>query len=626
MAWMLLEFSIFTKRAYLPPIPMRLVDKWGSTVTSYGGYIAIPVRRILFFFCSLGDEDFFLCSKVRKFNLVHISTSLLIPVLIIMLDLWSSRHRSNQQRRCNIALVVASLFLCLQQLPGTIAGFVKYDLILEPTPELVRFFDGYLRGPGFIDLGSLNFTAVSPAIHAAATDDDFRLFAGTEWLDDSVVDVAIFRLPEECAHKQSGCDWPSLGVGKRAPNGGLLWCCNDGAAALHLCNFSSYGRLLVVDGKFQGNHREIVIPRKGNVSTHMKYGKMDQKESGHYVVLFANCNDYGREILVNGVLVWKSVHGYLPGELYGFVFMNFTFAVVYLVLWFWYGYAMKVNYAHRIEIEKWIMLAISLGLLERFFLTLFYLHWNVEGSRSTFIFGTGKITGVLKQGISRCLIVMASLGWGVVRDSRVTTKLIIVVLGSAYIIVSAWWDSMVTFHPQVLITLLHTKEQKIVFVLLFLSQLFTFIFIFWTFCALNNTAFYLKFMNQTHKLGRFNKLRCLCLFSILFAIIWFVFLGVNKVAKEHLWVIHAGSEINYLFLLVGVAYLWKPNPNMHEYANVMELPSMGADGENGLELTPSAANGGSEDFGNGKNGFHDKNNEGFHDDLDNCHDGRFQIT
>jgi hypothetical protein len=149
-----------------------------------------------------------------------------------MLDLWSSRHRSNQQRRCNIALFVVSLLLSLQQLPGTIAGFVKYDLILEPTPELVRFNDGYLRGPGFIDLGLLNFTAVSPVIHAAATDDDFRLFAGTEWLNDSVVDVAIFRLPEECAHKQSGCDWPSLGVGKRAPNGGLLWCCNDGAAAL----------------------------------------------------------------------------------------------------------------------------------------------------------------------------------------------------------------------------------------------------------------------------------------------------------------------------------------------------------------------------------------------------------
>jgi Lung seven transmembrane receptor len=364
----------------------------------------------------------------------------------------------------------------------------------------------------------------------------------------------------------------------------------------------------------------------------MKYGKMDQKESGHYVVLFANCNDYGREIHVNGVSVWKSVHGYLPGELYGFMFMNFTFTVVYLVLWFWYGYAMKVNYAHRIEIEKWIMLAITLGLLERFFLTLYHLHWNFEGSQSTFIFESGKITGVLKQGISRCLIVMASLGWGVVQDSHVTTKLIIVVLGSAYTIVSAWRDSMVTFHPQDFITLSHSKVEKIVFVLLFLSQLITFIFILWTFCALNNTALYLKIMNQTHKLGRFNKLRCLCLFSVLFAIIGVVLVGVNKVndgwlvAEEHLWVIDAGSEINYLFLLVGVAYLWKPNPNMHEYANVMELLSMGEDRENGLELTPSAADGGSDDFGNGKNGFHDKNNEVFHDDLDNCHDGRFQIT
>jgi Lung seven transmembrane receptor len=570
----------------------------------------------------------------------YIYSNSLLVVLLIMRDLWMNHHR---QRRCIIAFVVAILS-CLQQLPSTEAGFVEYELLLEPTPEFVHYNDGYVRGPGFIDLGSLNFTAASPAFSGAATDDSVgddgnRMLAALGDAD-SVVDVAIFRLPSECAHKRVGCDWTSLGVGKRTPDGSLRWCCNEEAAALNLCsggNATSYGRLLLVDGKFKGNHREIVIPREGVVTKQMKYGKMEEKESGSYVVLFANCNAYGREVLVKGESVWKSVHGYLPGELYGFMFFYISLTVVYLVLWVWYGYAMKVNSAYRIEIEKWVMLAISLGLLEMIFRTLDYVQWNAEGYRSTFIIWVGVLTGVLKQGISRCLIVMVSLGWGVVRDSLGSTIRIIVVLGAAYIIVSALRDLMIIFALEDVNTLSLTEETKIFNVIRILSLLIAaidVIFILWILDALNNTVLYLETMNQTRKLERFNKLRCLFMFSILFAAVWAVFTVVDSVndeglvAEEHAWAIDAASEVNYLFLLVGVAWLWKPNPNAQEYAYVMELPSMGVDGENELELTgvvPSAADSddGSEDF-NGKNGFHDKS--GFHDDPDDGHDGRFQIT
>ena len=59
-------------------------------------------------------------------------------------------------------------------------------------------------------------------------------------------------------------------------------------------------------------------------------------------------------------------------------------------------------------------------------------------------------------------------------------------------------------------------------------------------------------------------------------------------------VLAAAMELNYIFVLLGVAILWRPQENAKEYAYVMELPALGAneDGENELELTgvvPSAA-------------------------------------
>jgi len=120
----------------------------------------------------------------------------------------------------------------------------------------------------------------------------------------------------------------------------------------------------------------------------------------------------------------------------------------------------------------------------------------------------------------------------------------------------------------------------------------------WILDALNGTMMYLDNMNQTRKLGRYLKLRTLFLFAILFAVVWAVFSLVNTydeegiVREEHEWIVDAATEVNYLFVLIGVAWLWKPNPSAKEYAYVMELPAMGGDGEgNELELTghvPSA--------------------------------------
>lgn len=415
--------------------------------------------------------------------------------------------------------------------------------------------------------------------------------------------------------------------------------------ALGLCRNETLGRLLLDDVLFTGNHREVTIPNEGEVTEAIKYGKMEETESGTYVVLFANCNLRGREIFVDGESVWKSKHGYLPGELYGFMCFYVVVTIVYLILWTMYGCAMKVNAAHRIEIEKWIMLAISLGLLEMIFRSLDYFIWNVHGYRSTFIIYIGVLTGVLKQGISRCLIVMVSLGWGVVRDTLGSKMRLIVLLGATYIAISAARDLLIIFVLEDLGTISTSEEVKMVTVVQVLTLLISaidVIFILWILDALNNTVIYLESMNQTRKLERYNKLRCLFMFSILFAAIWAVFTLVDSVndeglvAEEHAWAIDAATEVNYLFVLIGVALLWRPNPNAQEYAYVMELSGDGGNGENEIELSgvvPSAADsddGDDDDNNNNYNDDYNRNgrngNKGYNDDDIDGPDGRFEIS
>ena len=61
-------------------------------------------------------------------------------------------------------------------------------------------------------------------------------------------------------------------------------------------------------------------------------------------------------------------------------------------------------------------------------------------------------------------------------------------------------------------------------------------------------------------------------------------------------------ELNYVFVLLGVAILWRPMENAKEYAYVMELPAMNSDDDDGvteMELSgvvPSAADDDDEDI------------------------------
>ena len=572
----------------------------------------------------------------------------------------------------------ASLLL-LSFIPIVYGGLVDYAMIMEPTDAEVHYNDGYIVAPGFIDLGSLTFTAVSPVYDlfggGTAYDDETTGGEGDEDNDDdddqrahhqqhqkhrhhrktqkrqqqgdtttaasTVVDIVIFHLPQKCANLKNGCDWPDLGVGKHIEDEkkSSRWCCSDETVALGLCRNETLGRLILDDSLFTGNHREVIIPNEGDFTDTIKYGKMEETESGMYVVLFANCNVRGREVYVEGESVWKSKHGYLPGELYGFMYFFVIITIVYLVLWALYGCSMKFNAAYQIGTEKWIMLAISLGLMEMIFRSLDYFIWNMHGYRSTFIIWIGVITGVLKQGISRCLIVMVSLGYGVVRDTLGSTMRWIVVLGASYIAIFATRDLLIMIVIEDFGTISTNEEIKMINV----AQLLTLviaaidvIFILFIFYSLNNTVIYLDSMNQTPKLERFKKLRCLLVISIVFAVILAIFayvVGVNDeglVAEEHLWAIDAVTEVNYLFVLIVVAL-----SNAQEYAYVMELSAEGSNGENEVELSdvvPSAADSDdaaddgknicSNDYSrNGRNG-----NKGCNDNDMEGPDGRFEMS
>jgi hypothetical protein len=188
-----------------------------------------------------------------------------------------------------------------------------------------------------------------------------------------------------------GCDWPDLGIGARTEDGVIRYCCSNDAIDLGLCQGSQYGRLIMDATKFSGKHRYKNVPAAGEFDEQLKYGRFEQKsDSGKYVLAMANCNDEGRPVKVKGHTIWKSVHGYLPADLFGLMYFFAALTIIYFFMLAWYGITMRLHEESTIPIQRWIFGTICLGTLELFFRTGDLFVWNEDGTRFWFAFYVGK--------------------------------------------------------------------------------------------------------------------------------------------------------------------------------------------------------------------------------------------
>merc|ERR1712087_151256 len=116
---------------------------------------------------------------------------------------------------------------------------------------------------------------------------------------------------------------------------------------------------------------------------------------------------------------------------------------------------------------------------------------------------------------------MVSLGWGVVRDELGSVMKRIHFLGGLYIVGALVCDIMTVVAYTEVQKLSQEEEQElfdVVSILRIIIAVIDVIFYIWIIDSLNATMEYLESMNQNSKLLRYLRLRCILLFSILFAV------------------------------------------------------------------------------------------------------------
>ncbi|CRG97728.1 conserved Plasmodium protein, unknown function [Plasmodium gallinaceum] len=295
-----------------------------------------------------------------------------------------------------------------------------------------------------------------------------------------------------------------------------------------------------------------------------------------YALFLSNCLDSKNyELELHGNIHILNQYGYLPGDkiskLNLYVFCMITYSI-YLLTWI---YLLIKNKKFTIKIQIWILVCIFLYLMENFFLFLYFLVYNLYAKVNNHLLFLSVCSSILKNVCSYLLILLGSLGWGLViptLDRKTFTK--IKVLFFFFII----FDFIKQFID------LHFSDSQIntvyfLFCIIPVTIIYFIIYL-WVFTSTSKIIIQLNEDKQYEKLNMFKKFFNVLIFTLIFSIIaFFIDIIVIVYVDNTVWSLKcyiSEGIISFLFLIILTAMmiLFKPSDRLKRISHFTEIGDM----------------------------------------------------
>ncbi|KAK9289299.1 hypothetical protein L1049_007454 [Liquidambar formosana] len=307
--------------------------------------------------------------------------------------------------------------------------------------------------------------------------------------------------------------------------------------------------------------------------------------TGMYYLYFMFCDPQLEGTLIKGRTVWKNPDGYLPGKMAPLMTFFGFMSLAYLVLGLIWFLRFVQFWKDIILLHYHITAVIALGMCETALWYFEYENFNSTGSRPLGVTLWAVTFTAVKKTLSRLLLLVVSMGYGVVRPTLggITSKVLL--LGLIYFVAS---EALELVEHLGNINDFSGKTK------LFLVLPVTFLdacFILWIFSSLSRTLEKLQIRKSMAKLELYRKFTNSLAIFVLLSIAWigyeFYFNASDPLSElwKIAWIIPAFWTLLAYSLLVVICVLWAPSRNPTRYAYSEET---GEDfDEEGIPLTSS---------------------------------------
>ncbi|KAF5180410.1 Transmembrane protein 87a [Thalictrum thalictroides] len=289
-------------------------------------------------------------------------------------------------------------------------------------------------------------------------------------------------------------------------------------------------------------------------------------KTGMYNLYFIHCDPKLKGLEMEGKTIWKNPTGYLPGRMaplmdfYGFM------SIAYLVLGiFWFSQYARF-WREVLQLQNCITVVITLGMLEMALWYFEYVEFNKTGVRPISITVWAVTFGTVKKTIARVIILIVSMGYGVVRPTLggLTSK--VLMLGGTFFLASEVLELVENVG-----TVNDLSGKARLFLVLPVAIMDAF-FILWIFTSLSTTLNKLQARRIMAKLEIYRKFTNSLAVAVIVSVAWIcyeLYFKANDVYNERwqsAWIIPAFWQVLSFSLLCVICALWAPSQTSTRYA------------------------------------------------------------
>lgn len=228
-------------------------------------------------------------------------------------------------------------------------------------------------------------------------------------------------------------------IGGSAYGGRIAICCTADLAKIEGCK---QGEVIVRPSSDDANWPfQIPVHFNGaSLEATMQAEKVNITKTGMYNLYFIFCDPQLKGLVIDGTTHWKNPSGYLPGRMAPLMTFYGLMCLAYLIL----GVAWISQYVRYwkdiLALQNYLTVIIALGMFEVTLWYFEYANFNVTGKRPIGITFWAVTFGTFKKTLSRLLILVVSMGYGVVRPTLggLTSKVIL--LGATYFLAAEILD------------------------------------------------------------------------------------------------------------------------------------------------------------------------------------------
>lgn len=357
-------------------------------------------------------------------------------------------------------------------------------------------------------------------------------------------------------------------IGSRKDTGSFALCCSVDLVDSEGCDLGD-----VIVHTVEHSPISISIYFRGDQSEAvMSHEPIEITKTGMYNLYFIFCDPALYGTIITGKTVWKNPSGYLPGRLapmmtfYGFLSLAYLLlGIIWLVQYFRF-------WRDILQLQNYISLVIALGMCEMTLWYFDYSNFNQTGFRPAGITLWAVSMGAVRKTVSRCLLLIVSMGYAVVRPTLGGLSSRVLILGATYFVAVEVFD--VIEHVGAINDMAGKEKLLLVLPVAVLDA----IFIMWIFTSLSRTLEKLLARKLTAKLELYRKFTNTLAVMVVMSIAWIGYELFFKASYaygerwQYEWIILAFWNAISFILLCVVCLLWAPSRNATRYAYSDEGP------------------------------------------------------